>query len=79
MNFMRHGTLGASAALDAIMSCINLTKDISDPKIVVILNQKHRMKEIISTPSKYDMMVACLQPCLSISGKLERASLPCLT
>ena len=36
-----------------------------------------QIKAILSTPSKYDTIVKCLQPCLA-SGKLEDAKPTCL-
>ena len=36
-----------------------------------------KIKDVISTPSKYDTVVKCLQPCLS-TDKLEGAAHKCL-
>ena len=77
MNACRRGVTGACAAIDDIAKIVQSTKDTSDESISRDLVRLIEIKEIISQPSKYDTIVACLQPCLS-TNKLEDAKYSCL-
>ena len=77
MNALRRGVTEACAAIDAIEELVQSTKDTRDESVSRDLVSLMEIKEIISKPSKYDTIVACLQPCLS-TNKLEDAEYACL-
>jgi hypothetical protein len=75
-HLLRRGTTGACAAIDKIVERMNLPGNNTN-EMRVELDQLIKIKEIISTPSKYDTIVKYLQPCL-VSDKLEDAKYTCL-
>ena len=74
---MRRGVAGACKAIDSIVNLVQTTKDTSDESTARDLVRLIEIKEIISKPSTYDTIVACLQPCLT-TNRLEDAKHPCL-
>ena len=74
---LRRGLIGASAAIDLIVKRIEESSVGSRRKATKDLEMLQRIKSILATPSKYDTIVECLQPCLC-SRKLEDAKPLCL-
>ena len=74
---LKRGTVGACSAIDIISKRIEESSVGSRRKATKDLTILHRIKDILATPSKYDTIVECLQPCLS-SQKLEDAKPLCL-
>ena len=75
-HLLRRGVTGACAAIVKVLARIGTGENLSSQAV----SQKHvleKIKDVIETPSKYDTVVKCLQPCLA-SGKLEDASYKCL-
>ena len=71
------GTIGACAVIDLITTRIEESSIVSGCKSTKDLETLQLIKDILSTPSKYDIIVECLQPYFS-SRKLEDAKPSCL-
>ena len=75
-HLLRRGVTGACAAIDKITERVklpgNVTAEVSAQMDILV-----KIKEILSTPSKYDTIVKCLKPCLE-TDKLEDAKQTCL-
>ena len=70
-HLLRRGITGVCDTLDKIVERAG-TAEVS-----VEITQLIKIKDILSTSSKYDTMVKCLKPCLE-TDKLEDAKHSCL-
>ena len=75
-HMLRRGVVGACAAIDKIINRLRSLSPLSREtrSQVDVLN---KIKDVVSTPSKYDTIVKCLKPCLK-TEKLEHAACTCL-
>ena len=71
------GSATACALIDDILDKAKAKIEAKDPETVKAAAQLRLIKKIISSPSKYDAMVACMGACLP-TGKLEDAKYECL-
>ena len=62
---LKRGTVGVCSVIDIISKRIEESSVESRRKATKDLTTLHRIKDILATPSKYDTIVECLQPCLS--------------
>ena len=74
---LRRVLIGACTAIDLIVKQIEESSIGSRQKATKDLEILQQIKSILSTPSKYDATLECLQPCLC-SRKLEDATPLCL-
>ena len=72
VHLIRQGVTGACVA---IVKILDLTKSVLHPaaELVSSIEYLSKIKDVISTPSGYETIVKCLQPCL-VSNKLENAA-----
>ena len=75
-HLLRRGVTGASAV---IVKILERAKGILQPSIELqsSIDYLSKIKDVLSTPSGYETIVKCLQPCL-VSKKLENADAVCL-
>ena len=79
MNELRRGGNSACTIIKNIAE--RVANNASSPRASVVthtLSQLDRISDIISKPSKYESIVACLHPCLSADSKLEQAKFSCI-
>ena len=74
---LRRGVIGACTSIDTIVDRVGSSSVAKKRRAEKSLSLLKQIKEVIQTPSKYDCIVACLQPCLS-SNKLEDAKPDCV-
>ena len=74
---LRRGVTGACASIDKIVERIEAGSKAQKEKAEDDLVLLRSIKDVIATPSKYDTIVACLQPCLT-TNKLEDAKPDCI-
>eukprot|EP00984_Skeletonema_dohrnii_P017124 scaffold7728_cov75-Skeletonema_dohrnii-CCMP3373.AAC.2 len=72
MNATMRGVSGATAAIDSIIERVGTSVGV-ETEVARLM----KIRNIINTPSKYDMCVECLKPCLA-SDKLEDAEHKCI-
>ena len=75
-HLLRRGVTGACVA---IVKILDQMKSVLHPaaELVSSIEYLSKIKDVISTPSGYETIVKCLQPCL-VSNKLENAAFVCL-
>ncbi|KAL7534418.1 hypothetical protein ACHAXR_005863 [Thalassiosira sp. AJA248-18] len=76
MNALSRGVTGACVVIDAITKRVEST-NVINASTARDLNSLKDIRDIISMPSKYDKVVACLKSCLP-TGRLEDAKYSCL-
>ena len=74
MNALRRRVGGTCIAIDIIAGLVSTTKDTNNEHISLDLVQLIVIKETIAKLSKYDTIVACLQPSL-VTKKPEDANM----
>ncbi len=72
MNALLRGVSGATAVINTIVERVG-----ANPDNETEIHRLMTIKELINVPSKYDMCVEILKPCLP-TGKLEDAEQKCL-
>ena len=75
-NELRRGTNGAISKIDAILD--RVISDRASNVNADLVSYLAKVKGIIAMPSKYDSIVACLDPCLGCDAKLKSAQFSCI-
>ena len=76
MNELKRGSNGAAAKIEEILK--RLQSSVTRSANPALTSTLAKIRYIITKPSKYESIVACLHPCLPCDGKLERAKFECI-
>ena len=76
MNELKRGSNGAAAKIEEVMK--RLQSSVTRSANPALTSTLAKIRDIITKPSKYESIVACLHPCLPCDGKLERAKFECI-